>query len=390
VFEGVLAEGLVAELLAADAALGVFASRMHAHAGSRQARREADARSTARLWLDDELLAGTADPADLARPEVLAAARVRPIPAPGARLAEEARVRAGTLDAAEVGLLAADRVRRAVLGDAAAGPPRVLVRNDEFPHARAWDEPERFGTEAHAAFHAVLRDAGVPYLVAVVPHVPRDYLDPRATQTREHDDGERAMLTRMRDDGVAFAVHGLDHRTRRAMSQRHGELRAIGRRALEERLDRAEAVLRERGTFDPVLVPPFNRFDTHHWPALSRRFSVVCGGPESVRAMGVHPPQVRDGAVWLPSHPPFYARAADLLPALERAAEREIAAWLPVTLHWGWEVGDDFAALERLAALLAELARPWGDLLAAAQRARGVWSPALDDPAVLARLLSRL
>src|SRR4051812_47717680 len=104
--------------------------------------------------------------------------------------------------------------RRAVLGDAAAGPPRLLVRVDEFPHAMAWDDPEHFGTARYAQMHEVLRSHGIPYLVATAPHVSREAINPEETRWRHLDPEELRLLAQLRDEGVAFGLHGLDHRTR--------------------------------------------------------------------------------------------------------------------------------------------------------------------------------
>ena len=80
---------------------------------------------------------------------------------------------------------------------AAAGTPSATrpgrprpVRVDEFPHASAFDPPGAFGTEAYKRFHAILAEAGVPYLLAITPHVSRDYLDPES-RTAPADDTER-------------------------------------------------------------------------------------------------------------------------------------------------------------------------------------------------------
>ena len=75
--------------------------------------------------------------------------------------------------------------RTAVLGDAAYGMPKVLLRVDEFPHAHAWDVPSLYGTANGRLFHEVLTEAGIPYLMAVTPRVPRCSLDPHVTDVRE-------------------------------------------------------------------------------------------------------------------------------------------------------------------------------------------------------------
>ncbi len=254
---------------------------------------------------------------------------------------------------------------------AGTGRPWPLVRVDEFPHADAFDPSGRFGTEAFKRFHAVLAEAGLPYLLAVTPRVSRDYLDPKQDEWRPLEDAEIAELEALKRDGVTFALHGLDHRTRHANPRRHSELCGLGIAETEERIDLALSILTETGIEAPVFVPPFNRFDASQYALLAERFDVVCGGPESIRLLGFRPTPIRDGnAVYLPSYAPLYGRAAAVLPGIERMIEAEESLWAPITLHWGWELDDDFAALKSLCSRLAGLECDWSRFLAAAENTR--------------------
>jgi peptidoglycan/xylan/chitin deacetylase (PgdA/CDA1 family) len=258
----------------------------------------------------------------------------------------------------------------AALGGA-SGPPGVLVRVDEFPHARAFDSAGGFGTDRFQRFHAVLAEAGIPYLLAVTPRVSRDYLDPEVEESRPLDEGELAQLEQLKRDGVTFGLHGLDHRTRHRSPRRHSELCGLGVEAAAERIDTARAACAAAGVETPVFVPPFNRFDASQYALLAERFEVVCAGPESVRPLGFSPtPAWRGGAVYLPSYAPLYGRAGEAIVEVERLAAAEEALWAPLTLHWGWELEDDFAALRRLCRRLEGLAYEWEDFLASARLAR--------------------
>jgi hypothetical protein len=262
--------------------------------------------------------------------------------------------------------------RRAVLGERAPGPPRPLIRVDEFPHARAFDSRGRFGTEAFRRFHAVLAEAGVPYLLAATPRVSREYLDPEVAEWRPLDDAEGQQLRQLAAEGVVFALHGLDHRTRRGSARRRSEFCGLSPGAAAERVDGARGLLREAGIETPVFVAPFNRFDAAHYDLLAERFEVVCGGPESIRLVGFSAtPAWRGEAVYLPSYPPLYERAATVAAGLQRLQELGAALWAPVTLHWGWELEDDFAGLRRLCDLLAGQASDWREFLTAVAASRG-------------------
>ena len=256
--------------------------------------------------------------------------------------------------------------RRAALGDGALAAPRFLVRVDEFPHYMAWDDPDRHGTVAYLRFHAVMSAAGVPYLIAVLPRVSREALDPQGGRWRPLEDHERELLRRLPQDAVAFGLHGLDHRTRFASPRRHSEFCGLDPAATEALLDEALSELAPLGISPQVFVAPYNRFDAAQYDLLARRFAVVCGGPESVALMGFQPTPVwRGEAVYLPSYFPLYGHAREVLPAARRLIEGHVGLWAPIVLHWGWEAEDDRAALERLLELIAPYSASWEDFLAA-------------------------
>ena len=253
--------------------------------------------------------------------------------------------------------------RRAAVGDHDAGPVRFLVRVDEFPYYSGLDRPE-FGLDASRRFHAVMAEAGVPHLMSVVPQWTHAPLQPLGSGARTLGDPDRALLDQMRADGVTFAQHGHTHRTRDGDPRRHSELCGLGPRALGDLLDTGRRQLAEVGVHPRVFVPPFNRFDASQWKVLAQRYDIITGGPESVALMGFHGgPQWRGSAVYLPCYQPLYGRAAGIVSAIDRLIEDRAGGWVPVALHMGWEVADDFAGLRRLARRIAPFAARWEELL---------------------------
>lgn len=326
---------------------------------------------SARLLFAPELGSGTVDYGELARPEVFSAVRSQRFAGRVRRARERFALRRGRLDADNESFAPLMLARRAVLGDEAHGAPRVLVRVDEFPHCQVADQPERFGTDVYMRFHEILRDAGVPYLAAVLSQIPSEPYNPTATGSRELDDGELACLDTMRADGVEFATHGFDHRTRHKQSRRHSELSGLDDLALGALLDRATAELRVHDLEPKVFVPPYNRFSAGQYPELASRYDVVCGGPESVGMLGFHrSPLWRGDAVYFPSYAPLYGRAEDAIAAVERLAALEIPVWAQLTLHWGWELKDGFSSLERAVGRIAAFAQPWGEFLGEVAQSR--------------------
>ncbi len=268
--------------------------------------------------------------------------------------------------------------RLALGGDLGQAPPRILIRVDEFPHYRAWDEPSRFGSTQFEHFHEIMAGAGVPYLLAVLPRVSRDPLSPTGAQSRALDDGEAAQLRRLAGAGVSFALHGLEHRTRFASPRRHSELCGLDRTHTMALLDTGLRELAPHGIEPEVFVAPFNRFDARQLPWLASRFAVLCGGPESIGAVGFQSsPQWRGETVYLPSYAPLYGSAAEVMVGLPQTLERGAGLWLPIVLHWGWEAEAGWRDLERLAATIAPYAAAWDEFLEAVRRSGmgASWSP---------------
>ena len=312
--------------------------------------RDLDGARSARLMFVHELSTGVVHHSQLDTPAVLAASRVRDVPLRPLRIAQQVGYKFGRLgfERQVAGPLLA--ARRSVLGERASGPPRFLLRVDEFPHYLAWDDQERFGTARFERFHEIMSAAGVPYLLAVLPRMCHEPLTPvggvlngdgsRARgrhgdfegptlgvpagppsrrvpaggrgdfegptlgapagppswrvpaggrgdgDSRPLDDGERSMLARLASERVTFALHGLTHRTRFASPRRHSELCGLSAEATAELLDTGLAELARAGLSTDVFVPPYNRFDAAQFAQLAQRFRVVCGGPESIGGMG--------------------------------------------------------------------------------------------------------
>jgi len=326
----------------------------------------ADERRTAALLFSDELAAGFLHESELGRREVRRAVAARRRLSPPTRLLERLAAKRGLFSYERNCLRPYSDARRAVLGEKAAGPPRLLVRVDEFPHYLAWDEPERFGTNGFLRFHEIMQAAGVPYLLATLPQVARRPLDPDETAERELDTSEKEMIEQLRQDGVSFAVHGWCHRTRRVEPRRRSELAGLDEAELVRLLDRADGVMEGLGIEPKVFVPPFNRFDARQYSLFARRYEVVCAGLETVSELGFRrTPIALSGSVFLASYPPLYGRAAEVLPAIRRLIELRAALWVPVVLHWGWELEAGWTELERLAGELARYAVDWSSFLAA-------------------------
>jgi Uncharacterized protein conserved in bacteria (DUF2334) len=326
---------------------------------------------TAALIFDAEISSGAIGLDALGSPAVRRAVRVRGVPSRPGRLAQQALAKLGVLGYERNVVRPLLAARERLLGDAAAAPPRFLIRVDEFPHYRAWDEAGPFGTDAFLRFHEVMRGVEAPYLLAVLPRVSREPLDPNGNESRPLRPVEVATLRRLRADGVCVALHGRDHRTRFASPHRHSELCGLDTHSTSALLDAGIAELTAQDAAPEVFVAPYNRFDASQMPPLASRFAVVCGGPESVGTLGFQTtPQWRGETVYMPSYPPFYGTAAQMLHAVEDAIERRTGLWTPIVLHWEWEARDGWRGLARLAEVASSYVSSWQDFLDATRRSR--------------------
>jgi Uncharacterized protein conserved in bacteria (DUF2334) len=329
-------------------------------------RSRSDELRSARLLLGSETASAASPERALGSNIVRSALRSSPPPSRPRRFAQRVARKLGRFDYERAVADPLDAARRAVLGSDAAQTPRFLVRVDEFPHYLAWDDPGRYGSDRYSRFHAIMAGAGVPYLIAVLPRVSHATLDPRQSRWRPLEDHERALLAQLPGDSVSFGLHGRDHRTRFASPRRHSELCGLGPAATEELLEDGLAELAPLGIAPEIFVPPYNRFDAEQYDLLARRFTVVCGGPESVALLGFQrTPMWRGEAVYLPAYHPLYGHAREILPAARRLIDRRVGLWVPIVLHWGWEADADWVELERLVALIAPYAARWEDFLAA-------------------------
>lgn len=138
-------------------------------------------------------------------------------------------------------------------------------------------------------------------------------------------------------------------------------------RLLDEGATRLSAI----GIEPRVFVPPFNRFDADQYDLLAARYDVVCGGPETVPAVGFRrTPSWLGNAAYVPAYPPLYGRARDVLPVCEELIERQVGTWVPIVIHWGWEARRGWDDLRRLADRIGSYASSWDEFLQAVEASR--------------------
>ena len=328
---------------------------------------------TARLHLDRELREGRVTEAAATSDDVLRTIPARSLPSAAGRVSQRVALKLRSRSSLDAMLGPGAAARGVALGLVDEAPPRILVRVDEFPCATRLDARlGKFGAGPVRLFHELMLKHGVSYLMGIVPRPVDEPLDHRGTDRGGFRDGERELVERMRDDGIALAQHGTTHRTRYASPRRRSEYCGLPSDELAASLDEGRALLDALGIESEILIPPFNRFDARQWPVLASRYRVVAGGPESIRLVGLQPSPLWIGdAVYLASYRPLYGDAVTIRAAIDNVIAAAPGCWISIVLHAAWEIADGLRGLERLLERIAPYTASWAEFLGAVERSRG-------------------
>ena len=248
------------------------------------------------------------------------------------------------------------RIRRltaAALGVAVSNHAcRFLLRVDDFPSPFA-------GTEDFLRFHRIAREHELPYLLAVTPFFSSH------GESRPLSDSDANILHACVTDGVQLALHGFTHVSR--YRNYASELAGMTTDALRRELERADAQLRSQHLETIGFVAPFNAYDPLTFGVLAERFPLICGGPESVSALGYRAgPAFFMRSLYVPSYREAYDVTLNQPGRFDRTLAEAAGLTIPVTLHWANEVRDGFRSFRTLCERLRGRTTRWSDLVAAA------------------------
>jgi len=231
---------------------------------------------------------------------------------------------------------------------------RFIVRVDDFPR---WDIP----TELYRDFHDIFVRYSIPYLLGVTPHLCQKPLDPTCNIYRKLTDSEIILLEEVARTGAELAIHGYSHKTRQARPR--SELIGATSDEIRKNIENALTELREIGFEVDIFIPPFNTIDRNSFLQLSDYFSLICGGPESIRWLGLTlSPAFLDGTLYVPSYSPAYGQANVLTKFVEKLEVIKDSLVIPLTLHWAWEKEDGFVGVKNLCQRLRGRLITWRSL----------------------------
>lgn len=232
------------------------------------------------------------------------------------------------------------------------GHPVFLLRVDDFPR---WD----LGLERFLEFHNILKKNNIPYLLGVTPFLSEDPLDPNQEKFEYLTPEEIEILNQIGKENCAFALHGLTHQT---LSKRlHTETIGLKQIEIEKKIKKALNALKKDGIKPKYLIPPFNTFDINSLKVFKKYFTGICAGPETIPTLGFRvSPTKLDDVYLIHSYSPLYNKAENIIPFLEilndKYYDRIIA---PITIHWSWELGDNFESIRKLCTLIKNRTYSW-------------------------------
>lgn len=220
---------------------------------------------------------------------------------------------------------------------------RFLLRVDDFPADGA-------DSAAFQLFHDILRDHGIPYLLAITPYFHEKGLE----------DHEIEILQCCRKEGMTPALHGFTHR--RVRPEVPSELLGLSETDLRSSITKAITYLKKISLESAVFVAPYNSYDPQTVPILSEYFPILCGGPESVRGLGYRGPGFIEKSLYLPSYRGAYDLKKDIR-WIVRIKDEGHGLLVPITLHWVNELQDNFKNLVRICRIIRTQMLSWDSLV---------------------------
>jgi hypothetical protein len=124
------------------------------------------------------------------------------------------------------------------------------------------------------------------------------------------------------------------------------------------------------------FVAPYNGYDPLTIGVLAERFALICGGPESVVALGYrNGPSFLMQSVYVPSYRGAYEVDLNRLERFDRLTAGADGLTIPVTLHWANQVRDGFRAFRALCERLRGRTDNWSGFVSRAAAIKRLYQP---------------
>lgn len=209
------------------------------------------------------------------------------------------------------------------------GNIKYLIRVDDFPRSD-------FTQEDFMQFHRVMRSFDCPYLLGVTPFIPTGV-----------NKAELDFLRSSNSNNVELSLHGFTHE-KLGSKKYHGEINCYSSEEIEKLVIRSKLFFSNIGVEYPdSFIPPFNIIDKRTYSIMSNNFQFIMGGPVSLTTLGVYGfSEKLYSSLYIPSYFPFYGKTSKITKSLGKVYPQKDMVMV-VTLHWAWEIEDDFKSLRK-------------------------------------------
>ena len=231
------------------------------------------------------------------------------------------------------------------------GEIKFLLRVDDFPRH---DLP----TEKFFRFYEIFEKYQIPFLLGVTPFISKEPMDYKNKEYRKLTDKEFNFLQESTKEVVEVALHGFHHK--KIKKNVKSELIGMTEKKLEEKIILS---LKELADFDvKVFIPPFNTIDEDSFKVVSKYFVCISAGREAIPYLGFRlTPSYFYNILYIPSYEPAYGYAFEVSEYVDKLLEIKDNIVVPLTLHWSWEVKDDFKYVKVLAEKIEDRVIKWRD-----------------------------
>jgi len=225
---------------------------------------------------------------------------------------------------------------------------KVIMRIDDFPH---WT----YSLDDFKKFWRIIENHRVPVVLGVTPHLAVNPLNPVDFETRDLTAEEISFLEKINAEGHKIAFHGLTHGVRGKVK---AEYVGLADQEIEVNVLCGLEKLCRLGLAVDSIIPPFNAFDPNAFRIFEKYFKIVFGGPESIKSFGGYfSPAFLGEVLYIASYHGVYGRAKELLVFMRHYSHllnRAGALYLPLTIHWSWELTDNFSSFKQLLRFLLD------------------------------------
>jgi hypothetical protein len=206
---------------------------------------------------------------------------------------------------------------------------KYLIRVDDFP------DPD-FDFNDFIRFHEIMKSFNCPYLLGVTPFSPKGV-----------SENEIDFLKNSLSNNVSLSLHGFTHQ-KLGSKKYQGEVDCYSDNEIKQLIQSSKSFFANIGVEYPnSFIPAFNIIDKKSAASISNEFKYIMGGPVSLTTLGIYRFLEKiSSSKFIPSFFPFYGKSSVIDKKIRRIHPQKNGVMV-ITLHWTWEVEDNFKSLKK-------------------------------------------